>query len=50
MRENRLSGLEGGGELRLSPYPYRAVTDLDAILDHTIIPASARGAGFDRRR
>ena len=23
MRENRLSGSEGGGELRLSPYPYR---------------------------
>jgi len=31
MREIRLSGSEGGGELRLSPYPYRPPRGLLAI-------------------
>jgi predicted nucleic acid-binding protein len=29
MREIRLSGSEGGGKSRLSPYPYRAIQQID---------------------
>ena len=47
MREIRLSGSEGGGKSRLSPYPYRKIETTSALLAKELLHLPDKPAGVE---